>query len=168
MLAVACKESPNLCTTIGAVRLCALVFLRLGKPCKARYSMLASASSSRPYSERRGAIIVLTAVLMVFLLGIIALAVDIGFVASTRTELQAAADSGAYAGTGALVNGSPAAISEATTFYTLNKAEGGSLSPPTSLTSKRAFGNDMPRTFTAEGAVAVRIDRTRRRRVIAL
>ena len=113
--------------------------------------MLAGASSSRFKSDRDGAIIILTAVLMVFLLGVIALAVDIGFVASTRTELQAAADSGAYAGAGALVNGSSSAISEATTFYTLNKAGGGSLAANTANIEVGTW-NDVTRVFTAGAA----------------
>ena len=45
--------------------------------------------------DRSGVIIVLTAILLIFLLGMIAFAVDLGFIANTRTELQMAADSSA-------------------------------------------------------------------------
>lgn len=48
--------------------------------------------------ERRGLILVLTAVLMVVLLGFVAMTVDIGFIELTRTQLQAAADASALSG----------------------------------------------------------------------
>ncbi len=46
---------------------------------------------SQRSSERRGAILVLTAVLMVVLLGFVVMRVDIGFIELTRTQLQSAA-----------------------------------------------------------------------------
>ncbi len=49
-------------------------------------------------SPRRGTIIVLSAVLLVVLLGFVALTVDVGFIQMTRTQLQSAADAGALAG----------------------------------------------------------------------
>ena len=50
--------------------------------------------SERLTSHRRrsGLVIVLTALLLVFFLGMIAFAVDLGIIANTRTELQMAAD----------------------------------------------------------------------------
>ena len=51
-----------------------------------------------PSNERRGTILVLTAVLMVVLLGFVAMTVDVGFIELTRTQLQSAADAGALAG----------------------------------------------------------------------
>lgn len=48
--------------------------------------------------RRRGAIIVLAAVMMVVILAFLAFTVDIGFIELTRTQLQMAADSGALAG----------------------------------------------------------------------
>ncbi len=50
------------------------------------------------FRARRGAIIVLTAVALVALVVIIALAVDVGYINTVRTELQCAADAGALAG----------------------------------------------------------------------
>ncbi len=47
--------------------------------------------------SRRGAIVVLAAILVVVMLGIIALALDLGYVLLVRTQLQAAADSSALA-----------------------------------------------------------------------
>lgn len=104
-----------------------------------------------PRRERSGVIIVLTAILLIFLLGMIAFAVDLGFIANTRTELQSAADAAAYAGAGALVNGSSAAVSEAQNFYTLNKAGGEALTANTA-TYEVGVWNDTTRTFTAGGS----------------
>jgi len=47
--------------------------------------------------RRRGAIVVLAALLMVFMLGMIAFALDIGYIGLARTQLQLAADSAALA-----------------------------------------------------------------------
>ena len=51
-----------------------------------------------PQSLRRGVIMVLTAVLLVVMLGFVAFTVDIGLIQLTKTQLQAAADAGALAG----------------------------------------------------------------------
>ena len=91
--------------------------------------------SERLTSHRRrsGLVIVLTALLLVFFLGMIAFAVDLGIIANTRTELQMAADAAAYAGAGALVNGSTAAVDEAKAFYGKNRAGGATLTPDTAV-----------------------------------
>jgi len=109
---------------------------------------LAVASPSRPQAqnERSGVIIVLTAVLLVFLLGVIAFAVDLGFIANTRTELQTAADAAAYAGAGALVNGSAAAVAEAQNFYVMNKVAGAAL-PVNTSSIEVGLWNDVTRSF---------------------
>ena len=52
--------------------------------------------------SQRGATAVLVALIMVVLLGIVALAVDVGYVMVTRNDLQNIADAGALAGTGEL------------------------------------------------------------------
>jgi len=78
-------------------------------------------SSRYVSSRRRGAVVVLAAFLMVGLLLMIAFAVDIGYVALNRTELQTAADSAALAGAGALPMGRPAATAEAIKFLAMNK-----------------------------------------------
>ena len=53
---------------------------------------------ARFIQERRGAIIVLTAVLMIVMLGFVALTVDVGYIQLTKTQLQSAADGSALAG----------------------------------------------------------------------
>jgi hypothetical protein len=77
----------------------------------------------------------------------IAFAVDLGFIANTRTELQMAADAAAYAGAGGLINGTTAATAEAQSFYTKNKAGGSAL---TASTLGLEFGSwsTTTRTFT--------------------
>lgn len=100
--------------------------------------------------DRRGIIIVLTAFLLVFLLGMIAFAVDIGFMSSVRTELQSAADSAAYAGAGALVSGTNAATTSAQSFYTQNRAGGASLNSST-MSIEFGLWSTTNRTFTPTG-----------------
>jgi hypothetical protein len=55
---------------------------------------------------RKGAIIVLFAIMLTAVIGIMALALDVGFMMTARTDLQRATDSAALAGAGQLVNGS--------------------------------------------------------------
>src|ERR671937_386112 len=49
-------------------------------------------------TRRPGNVIPIMAVLAVFLVGMVAFAIDTGYVAGTRTQLQAATDAGALAG----------------------------------------------------------------------
>ena len=56
-------------------------------------------------NRRRGAVTPLAAVLLVFLLGMVAFSVDIGHVVLSETELQSAADAAALAGAGQLMQG---------------------------------------------------------------
>jgi len=78
---------------------------------------------SRPVRpNRRGATLVLVALLIVFIIGICAFAIDLGYIMLVRTELQNAADSGALAGAGAMVQGQDAAEEEAVIFALLNDA----------------------------------------------
>lgn len=57
------------------------------------------------FGDERGAVAVITAIVLLFvILGIAALAIDIGRMTTVRNELQNAADAGALAGTAALYN----------------------------------------------------------------
>ena len=58
--------------------------------------------STQRRSQRRGAVVILAAFLMVVLLAMIAFALDSGYVVLARTQLQAAADSGALAAAGVM------------------------------------------------------------------
>ena len=60
-----------------------------------------------PPGTRKGAVIVLVAVLIVVLLGFTVLAVDVGYMYDTRAELQNAADSAAMAAAAFLSSGTP-------------------------------------------------------------
>lgn len=74
--------------------------------------------------QRRGVTIALTALLMVFMVGMLALAIDLGYVMLIRTELQAAADTAALAGAGATINGTAAAEAEAIRYASYYQAGG--------------------------------------------
>lgn len=55
-------------------------------------------------ADRRGNVLVLTAVMMVFMITLLAFAVDLGYINIARTELQRAADSAAMAATWELID----------------------------------------------------------------
>ena len=57
---------------------------------------------------------------MVAMVGMLALALDVGFMSSVRTDMQAAADAGALAGVGDLMNGQQAAESTARAYVMAN------------------------------------------------
>ncbi len=65
---------------------------------------------NRKMMERKGAVLVLVALLTAALFGVGALAVDVGHLAMVRNELQNAADAGALAGAANLYNSSGTAI----------------------------------------------------------
>jgi uncharacterized protein YegL len=65
---------------------------------------------------RRGLVVVMAAVFLVVMVGMVAFAVDVGFVTVARTELQGAADAAALAGVAKLPLGEGAAVGEAE-FY---------------------------------------------------
>ena len=75
-------------------------------------------------SRRRGAVVVLAAVLMTVMAGMVAFAVDCGMIALAREQLQNAADSAAMAGADALSGGSAAATAAAQSFAQANVAGG--------------------------------------------
>jgi Flp pilus assembly protein TadG len=72
----------------------------------------------RGRQRRQGAIAVLSAILLVVMLGMVAFSVDIGIIALARTHLQRSVDAGALAGAGVLVDGvGEADIASDTTSY---------------------------------------------------
>jgi len=58
----------------------------------------------RSRGDRKGGVAILSCLLLVFLLGLVALAVDVGMLLVARSELQRSADSAALAGTWELLN----------------------------------------------------------------
>ncbi len=83
-----------------------------------------SSTIQRKRTDRRGATLVLIAMLMVVLLGMVAFAVDLGYITTVKTELQRTVDAGALAGAGLLVEGPTAATSEVMNFIQQNKVGG--------------------------------------------
>ncbi len=73
-----------------------------------------------PGRQRRGAILVLSTVLMLVLAGMVALSVDLGYVYTVRTELKRATDAAALAGAGALPEGAEVAYLRAVDFLLRN------------------------------------------------
>jgi hypothetical protein len=102
----------------------------------------------RPGWDRQGVITVLAAMMMILMVGMVAFGVDLGYILNTRTELQSAVDSAAFAGAGALVNGTDAAYIAATTFFGANVVGGKTLTAGNATVD---FGNwdTTARTFTA-------------------
>jgi Flp pilus assembly protein TadG len=96
---------------------------------------------------RGGVIIVLTAVLMVFMLGMIAFAVDVGYIAAAKAEIQRSTDSAAYAGAGELINGTTAATQAAQQYLTANKVAGTTLNTANAV-FEFGFWDVVSRTFT--------------------
>jgi Flp pilus assembly protein TadG len=105
--------------------------------------------ANRPGSrKRRGKIVVLTALLLMFMMGMVAFGVDVGYMALTKTEIQTSTDAAALAGAGELVNGTDAAQAAALAFLASNKVGGRTMS---SANATFEFGswNATSQTFTA-------------------
>jgi hypothetical protein len=73
-------------------------------------------------ASRRGASLVLVAVLIVVLLGICGFALDMGYIVLVRTELQRAADAASLAGASVMPEGTDAAETEAFDYAVLNSS----------------------------------------------
>jgi Flp pilus assembly protein TadG len=93
----------------------------------------------------------LSAFLMVFLLGVIAFAVDLGYVAHVRTDMQRSTDAAAFAGAGALINGTSAAEIEAISYLGQNKVGGKTLAS-TNATVEFGTWTTTTRTFTVNAS----------------
>ena len=74
--------------------------------------------------RRRGATLVLAALMIVFLLGMAALAVDVGYLFLVRTQLQVAADSGAMSGAARLIESDADVVATAQAFADRHLAGG--------------------------------------------
>src|SRR3954467_86643 len=74
----------------------------------------------KPHARRRGNIIVLSALLMVFVMFLIAMSVDVGYIYTVQAQLDRAVDSAALAGAQELVKGTNAAQDKATEYLVRN------------------------------------------------
>ena len=81
-------------------------------------------ATSKLRQRRRGAIAVLAAVFLVVLIGMIAFAVDIGYLGVVNTQLQAAADSAALAAAGSSNQSQSGMVTVAQQFANANQAAG--------------------------------------------
>lgn len=122
-----------------------------------------SSGSLRRRPSRRGATIVLLAIMMTALMAMVAFSVDTGYMLSIKTELKRAADSGALAGAGRLVDGQAAAQAEVTQFVQMNPV---GKEPVEGADLQIEFGEWDPdaKSFTANdevpSAVRVRLERS--------
>jgi len=74
--------------------------------------------------QRKGAIIVFAAILMIVMMGMIAFSVDVGYMMMMRGELQRSVDSAALAGAGALIDGEDIARAQAIEYLVRNPIGG--------------------------------------------
>ena len=70
--------------------------------------------------RRRGAVLVLAAFLLVFVMLLLVLTVDVGYMMAVKTDMQRATDAAALAGAGALIDGTDVAELEAFEFFVRN------------------------------------------------
>ena len=80
--------------------------------------------SFRRHRDRRGAIVVLTAVLMIMMMGMLAFSIDVGYMLTAQTDLQRAVDAGALAGAGTIADGPTAATAAVRQFIQANPVGG--------------------------------------------
>ncbi len=78
------------------------------------------AHSCRAPGNRKGAILVLSAFLMIVVMAIVALSVDVGYIQNVQTELDRAVDASALAGAGALPQGLSQAENTAFEYMQMN------------------------------------------------
>lgn len=82
---------------------------------------LTSRSRCAGIRTRRGAVLVLSAVLMTFMVALLAFSIDLGYKLTVQGQLDRATDAAALAGAGALIDGADAAQSEAVDFMLRNR-----------------------------------------------
>ncbi len=97
------------------------------KPQRMKTDLLVS-RSRRSTVQRRGAIVVLAAFLIIFLMAVLAMTIDIGYMQNARVEIDRAVDAGALAGAGLLAGGQEEALAAAREFTKLNRVAGRELS----------------------------------------
>lgn len=79
-----------------------------------------STRSTRRPANRKGAVLVLSAFLMIFLLAVMAFSIDMGYKMNVQTEMQRAVDAAALAGAGVLVEGVDEAETRAVEYLARN------------------------------------------------
>ena len=120
------------------------------------------ATSRRSPSHRRGAIIVLSAFLMVVIFALTAFAIDVGYMLLVRTQLQAAADAGAMAAGNSMHLDSPGIVAVGKQYVTYHHA-GGRLIDPSEAIVEPGTWNAATGQFTASAEVGNAVRVTARR-----
>lgn len=132
---------------------------RLGQCSDSRRGLVKRGRHKR---SRRGVIIVLSALLLIFLMAILAFSIDLGFMQNARVEMDRAVDAGALAGAGMLVEGNSEAADEARIFAQHNPVAGKPLTND-ELDIQVGVWNRDTRTFspstTLPYAISVRAER---------
>ena len=108
--------------------------------------------------HRKGAILVLTLVLMIFVFAFVAFTVDMGYMTLTKGELQNAADAAALAGVVDLKDGATAARTTAKSFAAQHRAAGSPvIVPDTDILIGNFNFTSKVFTVTSTGANALRV-----------
>ncbi|MDA7977482.1 MAG: VWA domain-containing protein [Pirellulales bacterium] len=112
-------------------------------------------------AKKRGMTVVFFSFMLVGMMGFLALSIDLGYVATVKTELKRATDAGALAGAGALVLGPDEAMERVTEYIQLNPV-GGRTVLPEDVTVELGHWDDQTRTFLASeqlpSAVRVQVE----------
>lgn len=110
-----------------------------------------TAAMKRAQDRRSGTILVLSAILMVVMMGFIAMSVDVGYMYNVQTELDRAVDAGALAGASALPNGVADCEMAARTIVAMNQVGKSSLSGD-NVTVTPGHWNADSRVFTPDSS----------------
>ncbi len=108
-------------------------------------------SRRAPRASRRGAILVLSAFLMLVMLGMVAFALDTGYITTVKTQLQASADAGALAGASSLLDGQEQAETVAQRYAEANRASGDAVSIVPGEDLEIGYWDSSERSFHALG-----------------
>ncbi|MEM1304613.1 MAG: pilus assembly protein TadG-related protein, partial [Planctomycetota bacterium] len=112
--------------------------------------------------ERRGVVLVMSALLIVVVFAMAAMAIDVGYMMLTKTQLQAAADAGALAAGNALHKPRREVKSIAKDFVTLHKAAGRQIKRGEAKVEIGVYDMET-RSFRAEAGVGNAVRVTARR-----
>ncbi len=98
-------------------------------------------------AKKRGLTVVFFTFMLVGMMGFLALSLDLGYVATVKTELKRATDAGALAGAGALVLGPEEALERVKEYIQFNSV-GGRTVADENITVELGHWDDQSRTFT--------------------
>lgn len=116
----------NIICVVGSVRIASArgLFSQKGRPVMYSRTMSLRRMTSGAFSHRSGIVIALVAVSLIVMLGMLSLALDVGWMMNTKDQLQNAADSAAMAAAMELIQSDPEAYArqKAKDYVNLHKA----------------------------------------------